>query len=84
MTVMTLFTTIDGEERTSHSLEPMTGMDMPFVSVAGGVSVLSEPSNAGGLGGVMLNGDKTQSKSKIIKIICRNGAVKWLKLTCGD
>lgn len=34
--------------------EPMTGMDMPFSSLAGGASVLRVPSNTGGLGGVML------------------------------
>lgn len=32
----------------------MTGMDMPFSSLAGGVSVVRVPSNTGGLGGVML------------------------------
>lgn len=29
-------------------------MDMPFSSLAGGVSVLRVPSNTGGFGGVML------------------------------
>lgn len=37
-----------------HSLEPMTGMDMPFSSLAGGASVVSVPSNTGAFGGVML------------------------------
>lgn len=38
-----------------HSLEPMTGMDMPFSSLAVETSDVSEPSKTGGLGGVMLH-----------------------------
>lgn len=34
--------------------EPMTGMDMPFSSLAAGASVVSVSSNTGGFGGVML------------------------------
>lgn len=37
-----------------HSLEPMTGMDMPFSSVATGASVATGSSNTGAFGGVML------------------------------
>lgn len=33
----------------------MTGMDMPFSSLAGGASVVGGSSNTGGLGGVMLH-----------------------------
>lgn len=34
--------------------EPMTGIDIPFSSLAGGASAVRVPSNTGGLGGVTL------------------------------
>lgn len=46
-------------EKVRHSLEPMTGMDMPFSSLVGGASVVRVPSNTGGLGGVMLHDIET-------------------------
>lgn len=38
-----------------YSLEPITGMDMPFSSLAAGASVVRVSSNTGGLGGVILH-----------------------------
>lgn len=64
---------------------------MPFSSVAGGTSLVKEPSNTGGLGGVMLHGH-TQGKhirNKMIffflfilsdssrTVIYPDGAVRW-------
>lgn len=37
------------------SLEPMTGMDMPFSWLTAGASTVRVPSNTGGLGGVILH-----------------------------
>lgn len=45
-----------------HVLEPMTGMDMPFSSTAGGASAVTGPSHTVGLGGVMLRLIKSKAE----------------------
>lgn len=40
----------------------MTGMDMPFSSLAGGASVVRVPSNTGSFGGVMLQRIETDKQ----------------------
>lgn len=55
---MTSITRADDKKK-GNLLEPMTGMDMPFSSLAGGASVVRVPSNTGGLGGVMLHDSGT-------------------------
>lgn len=74
-------------KKNKHSLEPMTGMDMPFSSLVGGASVVRVPSNTGGLGGVMLRDIDTNTSVMVSTALMVLGEEarknKQLGLTCG-